>query len=347
MEEKPTHRPAAKRMRAHWDALAKPLGSLGQLEELTVRLAGIQGGTPDIRNRAVAVFAADNGILEEGFNPVPQAVTAAQFLNMANGVAGISVLCGMTATELKLVDVGVAGNCSHPGILDKKVAPGTKNMAQGPAMTHQQAQAAFEAGVQTAHALSERGIRLLGVGEMGIGNTATSAAVVSCLCGVAPEETTGRGVGLDDGMYRQKVDAIRRGIEINGPDANDPMDVISKVGGLDIAAMAGCFMGAAQKGMACVVDGLISMAAALCAVRMQPDVRDFLFASHASSEPGYIVACRELGLRPVLDLDMRLGEGSGCPLLFQLLDAAVALFTKMARLDTTGLDIGDLIDIRE
>ncbi|MFZ5974305.1 MAG: nicotinate-nucleotide--dimethylbenzimidazole phosphoribosyltransferase [Bacillota bacterium] len=346
MERKTPDIKAQEQMRAHWDALAKPLGSLGQLEEMTIRLAGIQGGMPYVHPRAVAVFAADNGILEEGFNPVPQAVTAAQFNNMAKGVAGISVLCEKTGAGLTLVDVGIASDCAHPAILKKKVAYGTKNMAKGPAMTREQAQAAFDAGVETAHMLAAQGNRIIGIGEMGIGNTSTSSAVISLLCGVSPEETTGRGVGLDDTMHQLKIDAIKRAIDVNKPEADDPMDVLSKVGGLDIAAMAGCYAGAAQEGVACVVDGLISMAAALCAVRLQPDVQAFLFASHASSEPGYIVACRELGLKPVLALDMRLGEGSGCPLLFMLLDAAVVLFKKMARLDTTGLEIEDLIDIR-
>lgn len=338
---------AARRTRAHWDALAKPPGSLGRLEEMTVRLAGIQGDTPRVRPRAVAVFAADNGVLDEGFHHVPRSVTAAQLMNMAKGDAAISVLCREADAELTLVDVGVEGDCSHPAILDRKVARGTRNMAKGPAMTPEQAQAAFEAGVETAHMLCEKGHRIIGVGEMGIGNTATSAAVISCLCAISPEKTAGRGVGLADGMLRRKKDAITQAIAVNLPDAKDPMDVIAKVGGLDIAAMAGCFTGAAQRGAACAVDGLISAAAALCAVRLRADTAGHLFASHAPAEPGYGVVCTELGLRPVLELDMRLGEGTGCPLLFLLLDAAVALFDGMARLDTTGLRVEDLMETPE
>ena len=328
---------AARRMRAHWDALAKPPGSLGQLEEMTVRLAGIQGDAPLVRPRAVAVFAADNGILDEGYHCVPRSVTAAQLMNMAKGTAAISVLCREAEAELALVDVGVASDCSHPAIRDRKVARGTRNMARGPAMTPREAQAAFDAGVETAHALCDAGNRIIGVGEMGIGNTATSAAVISCLCSITPEKTAGRGVGLDNAMLRRKKDVIARAIAVNLPDANDPMEVLTRVGGLDIAAMAGCYTGAAGRGAACVVDGLISAAAALLAVRMRPDVLRYLFASHMSTEPGFGIVCGELGLKPVLDLDMRLGEGTGCPLLFMLLDAAVALYSGMARLETTGL----------
>ena len=209
-------------------------------------------------------------------------------------------------------------------------------------MTPEQALAAFEAGVETANTLCDRGNLMIGVGEMGIGNTSTSSAVISVLSGISPENTAGRGVGLDNTMFQRKKDAIARAIEVNRPDPGDPMDVIAKVGGFDIAAMAGCFVGAAKRGVACVVDGLISAAAALCAVRLHPETAGYLFASHTSTEPGFIVACGETGLKPVLELDMRLGEGSGCPLLFMLFDAAEALFTKMARLETTGLSTEDL-----
>lgn len=337
----------AKLAKNRWDSLAKPLGSLGKLEELTIKLAGIQGDHPKTSPRAVAVFASDNGVLDEGFNPVPKEVTAMQLVNMANGVAAISVLCKHTDTMLELVDVGVASQVDHPLIVNKKIASGTNNMANGPAMSREQAEKAFSIGVETANKLADSGAMIIGIGEMGIGNTTTSSAVISCLCHSDIADTTGRGVGLTDEMYYAKIDAIKRSIIVNKPDPLDAMDVVSKVGGFDIVAMAGCYYGAWERGVACMVDGVISMAAALVAAKIEPEVFDVMLASHVSYEPAYAIACKELGLNPCLNLDMRLGEGSGCPLMFMILDAAIALYNNMANLNSTGLCQDDLVDTRE
>lgn len=324
------------------DGLAKPPGSLGGLEALAVRLAGCTG-TLDfpVAPRCVLVFAADNGVVAEGVASGPQALTAIQTENMLCGLTGVAVLARTYGCGLWVTDVGVAAQLTHPHLRARKVAWGTGNIARGPAMTRSQALQALQIGVETAQDAGDRGFRLLGVGEMGIGNTTTSSAVLATLLGLrgpALETVVGRGAGLDDLGYAKKLDAVARALAVNAPDAGDPVDVLAKVGGLDLCAMTGAFLGGARRRLPMVVDGLISLAAALCAVRLCPQVTDHLFPSHRSHERGAELALAELGLPAYLQLGLRLGEGSGCPLLFCLADGAQAVLTEMGNFCQAGID---------
>ncbi len=339
---------AVREAEARMDGLVKPIGSLGELERIAVRLAGMTGRTRNVIGRKrVVVFAADNGVYEEGITPVPQAVTAVQTANMLRGICGINVLCRHAGSELVVVDVGVAADMAGTGVVDRKIRPGTADMARGPAMSRAEALAAMEVGREMAYAASDDGVDLLGVGEMGICNTSTSSAVLAALTGRPAAGLTGRGAGIDDPTLARKIAVIEQALRVNRPDPAAPIGVLHKVGGLDIAAMAGCFLGAAERRLPAVVDGFIAAVAALTAVRVDPRAREYLFASHRSQEPGFAAALSELGLRAVLDLDMRLGEGAGCPLAFFLIEAAARVADEMGTFAEAGIDGGRLVDIRE
>ncbi len=339
---------AMERARKRQAELAKPPGSLGRLEELSVRLAGITGkvkNSPD--NRVLLVFAADNGVVEEGVSSAPQSVTAAQTVNLTRGITGASSIAARLGCGLVVCDVGVNADLSaYPAVLDRKIARGTHNIAKGPAMTRDEAVRAVWTGMELAGEAARDGADVLGVGEMGIGNTTTSSAVLSVLAGMPAEAVTGRGGGLTDEGYRNKLGVIRRALSVNAPDPDDPLDVLTKVGGFDLAAMAGAFLGAAEMRVPAVIDGFISVAAALAAVRLCPAAADFLIPSHASAEIGYRVAMKELGLEPLFDLGMRLGEGSGCPVAMMMLDAACAAMNGMATFEEARIDDGYLEPIR-
>ncbi len=324
--------------------LAKPPGSLGQLEALSIRMAGITGHVCNrIEKKHLLVFAADNGVVAEGVSCSPQSVTRSQAINLTRAKTGASVLCRHFGCGITVCDVGICWDGPLPGVLDMKILPGTGNIAQEPAMTRQQALQAIFTGFSLA---SETKADVLGIGEMGIGNTTTSSAVLSVLLDVAPEAVTGRGGGLTESAFRLKKQVIARAIACNRPNRDDVVDVLHRVGGLDLAAMCGAFLGAAATHRPVVIDGLISAVAALCAVRLCPAVRDYLIGSHASVEPGYHLAMEALGLQPMLLLDMRLGEGSGCPLAFEILDAACAVLRDMVTFDEAGIDDGYLEPIR-
>ena len=333
--------------RIYNDSRLKPLGALGKLEDLAVQIAGItQEIMPRCPTKRMVVFAADNGVLQEGITPVPQAFTASQTVSMTRGLCGINVLCRHTGAELQVVDVGVAQDIQGEGLIHRKVAYGTRNMAQGPAMEEEELLAAMKVGYDMALQAQKDGITLLGVGEMGIGNTSTSSAVLAAFTGEDPERVTGRGAGIDDEGLAKKVAVIRRALEVNAAAMTDTLSVLRCVGGLDIAAMTGCYIGSAQAGLPVVVDGFIAIVAALAAFRLFPEVRDYMIPSHVSQEPGYALAAEALGLMGPLNLDMRLGEGSGCPLMFQIIDSALALHAEMASLEEGSLQEDVLVDIR-
>jgi nicotinate-nucleotide--dimethylbenzimidazole phosphoribosyltransferase len=324
--------------------LAKPPGSLGRLEELSVQLAGITGRVRnEIRNKHLLVFAADNGVVEEGVSSAPQSVTLMQTINLTRAKTGASVLARHFGCGITVCDVGVNAEIRDEAVLNRKIAYGTANIAQGPAMSREQALKALRVGYDLA---CRTEADVLGVGEMGIGNTTTSSAVLSVLLGVDAESVAGRGGGITDESFARKKDVIRRAIQVNCPDPADPLDVLSKVGGFDIAAMCGAFLGAAVSRRPAVIDGFISAVAALCAVRLCPDARAYLIPSHASFEIGYRLAMEAMDLRPMLFLGMRLGEGSGCPLAFQVLEAACAVINDMATFDQAGIDDEYLEPIR-
>ena len=328
--------------------LAKPPGSLGRLEELSIRLAGITGKVHNrLEKKRILVFCADNGVVAEGVASAPQSVTLAQTVNMAHGKSGVAVLARQFGCELCVCDVGVNAEISDPAVLDRKIAYGTKNIAECAAMTRTQALRALLSGAQLASDAADEGVDALGIGEMGIGNTTTSSAVLAVLTGESVDLVTGRGAGITDEAFETKRAVIRRAIARNRPDKNDIVDVLSKVGGLDIAAMTGAFLGAAYRRVPVVIDGFISVVSALCAARLCPTVRAYLIPSHRSFEIGYSIAAKELELQPLFDLGMRLGEGSGCPIAMMMLDAACAVINDMATFDEANINDSYLDGIRQ
>ena len=324
--------------------LAKPPGSLGRLEALSVQMAGITGRVHNkIEKKHLLVFAADNGVVAEGVASAPQSVTLQQTVNLTRAKTGASVLAQHFGCEITVCDVGVNAEIREAAVLDRKIAYGTANIVEGPAMSREKALTAMMTGAQLA---METEADVLGIGEMGIGNTTTSAAVLAVLLDTEVEAVTGRGGGITDESFLRKKEVIRQAIALNAPDAADVIDVISKVGGFDIAAMCGAFLGAAASGKPVVIDGFISAVAALCAFRLCPQAVGYMIPSHASYELGYRLAMEELGLEPVLMLGMRLGEGSGCPFAFEILSAACAVLNDMATFDEAGINDDYLDEIR-
>ena len=324
--------------------LAKPPGSLGRLEEISIQLAGITGRVHNALNKKqLLVFAADNGVVAEGVSSAPQSVTKQQTINLMRGKTGAAVLAKHFGCGLTVCDVGVNADIYESAVLNRKIAYGTQNICTGPAMTREQTLQAILTGAEIARTVDAD---VIGVGEMGIGNTTTSSAVLAVLLGADVEAVTGRGGGITEESFRKKKAVIRTAIEVNRPDRDDVVGVLSKVGGFDLAAMCGAFLGAAAARRPAVIDGLISAAAALCAVRRCPNVRGYLVPSHASFEIGYRLAMEAMDLRPLFDLGMRLGEGSGCPLAFQVLDAACAVINDMATFDEAGINDDYLDEIR-
>jgi nicotinate-nucleotide--dimethylbenzimidazole phosphoribosyltransferase len=318
---------AAARARAHQGELTKPPGSLGRLEELGVFYAGARGvfPAPAPDKARVYVFAADHGVTVEGVSPYPSSVTAAMVANFAAGGAAISVLARACAVELRVVDVGVGAE------------NGTRNLRREPAMPRARAEAALAEGVRHAGEAAAAGVAVLGAGEMGIGNTTAAAAVAAALTGTAPEEVVGRGTGVDDAGLARKTAVVRDALALHRPDARDPVGALAAVGGLEIAAMAGLMLGGAARRVPVVVDGFISGAAALAAVAIAPRVRDYLCFSHLSAERGHRLVCEALDARPLLDLGLRLGEGTGAALAIHLLRAAVRLQNEMATFASAGV----------
>ena len=330
---------------AHQARLAKPPGSLGRLEELSVQLAGITGKVHnELPRKQLLIFAADNGVVAEGVSSAPQSVTMQQTINLTRGKTGAAVLAKRFGCGLTVCDVGVNADLCESAVLNRKIAYGTQNICAGPAMTREQALQAILTGAAVAEDVDADAV---GIGEMGIGNTTTSSAVLGVLLGADVDKVTGRGGGITEESFRKKKAVIRTAIAVNRPDRDDVVGVLSKVGGFDLAAMCGAFLGAAASRRAAVIDGFISAVAALCAVRLCPLVRGYLIPSHASFEIGYRLAMEELALRPLFDLGMRLGEGSGCPLAFQVLDAACAVMNNMASFDEAGINDDYLDEIRQ
>ena len=324
--------------------LAKPPGSLGRLEEISIQLAGITGRVHNALNKKqLLVFAADNGVVAEGVSSAPQSVTKQQTINLMRGKTGAAVLAKHFGCGLTVCDVGVNADIYESTVLNRKIAYGTQNICTGPAMTREQTLQAILTGAEIARTVDAD---VIGAGEMGIGNTTTSSAVLAVLLGTDVEAVTGRGGGITEESFRKKKAVIRTAIEVNRPDRDDVVGVLSKVGGFDLAAMCGAFLGAAAARRPAVIDGLISAAAALCAVRLCPNVHGYLVPSHASFEIGYRLAMEAMDLRPLFDLGMRLGEGSGCPLAFQVLDAACAVINDMATFDEAGINDDYLDEIR-
>ena len=325
--------------RKRQNSLTKPLGSAGYLEDLSVQIAGMTGSAiPDCSRKTVILMAADHGIAKEGVSPYPPEVTPQMVLNFLHGGAAINVLTRQVNSAVKIVDIGVAFDFGEiPGICHRKVARGTANMLTGPAMTREQAESAIRVGMEIADESIDNGVQMIATGEMGIGNTTPSAAITAVLCGRAPAEVTGRGTGIDDAGLQRKIRIIERCIAVNQPNPGDAMDVLCKIGGLEIAGMAGVVIAAAARRVPVVLDGLISTVAAAIAVELVPETKHYLIAGHLSEEIGHRILLEKLGLRPLIQLNMRIGEGTGAVLAFSIVDASLNLLRNMATFEQAGV----------
>ncbi len=335
--------PGAQRAaRLRQQRLTKPPGSLGRLEELSIQLAGIfRTERPTIRGKTVIVAAADHGVVAQGVTGYPQEVTAQMVRNFLAGGAAISVMARTAGVELVIVDAGVATPLpEHPGVRVVDVGRGTADMTQGPAMPREQAEECVRAGITLALEAAENGADVIGAGEMGIGNTTASSAITATLTGRPPNETTGRGTGRDEQELAHKTAVVERALEVNQPDPTDGLGVLAKVGGFEIGVLAGVVLGGALARRVVVLDGFVSTAAGLIAHSLCPDVGGYVVASHLSVEPGHRIALSHMGLRPLLDLGMRLGEGTGAVLAMGLIEATAVCLSGMATFDEAGVSGG-------
>jgi nicotinate-nucleotide--dimethylbenzimidazole phosphoribosyltransferase len=320
------------------DSLIKPPGSLGRLEEIAVQLAGITGqARPEIRKKAVIVMAADHGVVAEGVSAAPPEITAQMLPAFLQGVAGIGVLARQAEAQLVVVDIGVAVPVTYPGVVNKKIRAGSSNIAKGPAMTRSEAVQALETGINIAQEEIKKGATLLATGDMGIGNTTPSSAVFAALSGYQVRNITGRGTLVNDEVLARKIKVVVQALDVNHPDPHDGLDVVAKVGGLEIAGLAGVILGAASCRVPVILDGFITTAAALVAFALQPRIKQFMLASHLSGEQGHQLMLDYLGLKPMLFLNMRLGEGTGAVLAMPIVEAATRIINEMASFREAGV----------
>jgi nicotinate-nucleotide--dimethylbenzimidazole phosphoribosyltransferase len=335
----PLNLEAMQAARRRQDTLTKPQGSLGQFEELSIHLAGIMGSPrPKIRHKAIITMAADHGVAAEGVSLYPQEVTRQMVLNFLRGGAGINVLARHVGARVVVVDMGVIGGFEpHPELQCKRIDFGTKNMAQGPAMSRQQAMAAIEAGIEVLESEVAKGLDIVGTGDMGIASTTAASAVCAAMAGKPVVEVTSRGTGLSDKQLNHKVAIIQKALEVNQPNRNDPIDVLARVGGFEIGGLAGVILGAAANRIPVVIDGFISGAAALIAAGLSPASKKYFIAAHLSVEAGHRVTLNHLGLIPLLNLRMRLGEGTGAALAISIAEAAAKILDEMATFEEAGV----------
>jgi nicotinate-nucleotide--dimethylbenzimidazole phosphoribosyltransferase len=340
---KPIPQSAYDNVKRRLDNLTKPVGSLGRLEELAQRYVAIRGvDNPRFEKKVIFTFAGDHGVADDGVSAYPKEVTPQMVLNFLRGGAGVNVLARHVGAEVVVIDIGVDYDFkSADGLVVKKIARGTKNMLKGPAMPREEAVKGIEIGIGLAEEWSKKGIDIVGTGDMGIGNTTPSSAITSVMTGEPVENVTGRGTGISDEAFRKKVDIIKEAIRINKPDNRDPIDVLSKIGGYEIAGIAGLILGAASRRIPVVVDGFISGAGALIALGIQPAVRDYIFASHLSVEKGHKAVIKKFGNNALLDLNLRLGEGTGAALGIGLVEAGFKILTQMATFESAGVSKGN------
>ncbi|UCG21324.1 MAG: nicotinate-nucleotide--dimethylbenzimidazole phosphoribosyltransferase [Deltaproteobacteria bacterium] len=335
----PVDRSLEAKIRAHLDNLTKPVGSLGFLEDLAANYCLMTGNiTPQLGKKRIVTFVGDHAVAAEGVSAYPSEVTPQMVYNMLAGGAAINVLTKHIGADLQVVDIGVANPLEGAsGLLRRKVKAGTDNMSRGPAMTQEEAIQAILVGVELAHAAADDGVTLLGTGEMGIANTTPSSALYASLIPCPVIEVTGRGTGIDNTRLRHKIKVIERSLEVNANLLSDPLSTLAAVGGLEIAGICGLILAAAAKKLPVVVDGFISSAAALVAMRLSESVLDYLFFSHCSAEAGHRTFFERLGIRPILDLDLRLGEGTGAALAMHVIEGAVKIYNEMATFDSAGV----------
>ena len=328
-----------KRARLRLDSLTKPRESLGMLEVVAQRYAAIKGDlNPPVDRKVIFAFAGDHGVVEEGVSAYPREVTIQMVLNMLAGGAAINVLARHVGAKVVVVDIGVNHDFEPAeGLVINKIGYGTKNISRGPAMTYDEALRSIKAGIDLADECAGAGADIIGTGEMGIGNTTPSSAILSVFTGLSAKDVTGRGTGIDDRTLRGKIDVIERALNLNLPDPEDPVDVLAKVGGFEIGGIAGLITGCAFHRIPVVVDGFISTAGALIAVELNRTINEYLFYSHLSSEAGHKQMLERLGQKPILDLDMRLGEGTGAAIAISIIEAAVKIMTQMASFESAGV----------
>ncbi|RXZ77873.1 nicotinate-nucleotide--dimethylbenzimidazole phosphoribosyltransferase [Paenibacillaceae bacterium] len=325
----------------HLNNLTKPQGSLGKLEQIAIQLSGITGQLfTAMDRRAVVVMAADHGVCEENVSAYPAEITAQMVNNIASGGAAINVLARQAGADVICVDIGVNGVVGHSAVMPRKIREGTANIVHAPAMERDEAARALVVGIELAETLTDQGYALFATGEMGIGNTTASSAVASVLCSVDPVLVVGRGTGIDVTTQRHKIAIVEQAIQLHAPDAGDPLDVLSKIGGLEIAGLAGLIIGAAAKQRPVVIDGFISSVAALAAVRIAPAAAAYLIPSHLSEERGHAKVLTALQLSPFIQMDMRLGEGTGAALCFHLIEASQRIMREMATFSSAGVTRG-------
>ena len=336
---KPLDRDAMRQAQARQDTLTKPQGSLGRLEELSIQVAGITGqARPRTGDKVIVTMAGDHGVVAEGVSAYPSEVTAQMVYNFLRGGAGINVLACHVGARVVIVDMGVAGELKpHPDLVNHKVAFGTRNMARGPAMSHAQAIQAIEGGIEVVEQELAKGMDIVGIGDMGIGNTTPASAIAAAITGASVAEVTGRGTGIDDERLQHKIEVIEQALALNQPDPDDPLDVLAKVGGFEIGGIAGVAIGAAAHRIPVVLDGFISGAGALIAAELAPQVKDYMIAAHCSVEIGHRWILDRLGLTPLFDLGLRLGEGTGAALGISIVEAAVKILNEMATFGQAGV----------
>ncbi len=328
--------------RARQDILTKPAGSLGTLEEISTKVAGITGNAmPKMKDKVIITMAGDHGVTDDGVSAYPKEVTAQMVYNFLNDGAAINVLARHAGARVVIVDMGVAVDFTHERLVAKKIAYGTANMAKGPAMSYEDAVRSIEAGIEVFESEAKKGVDIIGVGDMGIGNTTSSSAIVAVITGEDVEKVTGRGTGIDDAGLEKKIAVIEEAIRVNKPNIKDAIDVLAKVGGFEIGGMAGVILAAASHRVPVVIDGFISGTAALVAYGLAPAVKDYMIAAHRSVERGHSVTLDYIGLKPLLDLDMRLGEGTGAALGISIVDAACKILGEMATFEDAGVSEKD------
>lgn len=339
---------ASKQAQIYIDGLVKPPGSLGRLESVGAKIAGITGRIKNrLPKKCIIVMCSDNGVVEEGVASAPKSVTLMQTFNFAKGIAGVSVLAKQVNADVIIVDVGVDADIDDPKVIDKKIRKSTWNISKGPAMTYEEACEAILIGIDMVKRAKDEGYQVIGTGEMGIGNTSTSSAILTAYTGLSTDKTVGRGAGASEETYNLKKTIVSKAIEVNQPNLKDPIDVVAKLGGFDIAALAGVFIGAAYYRVPVIMDGFISSIAALIAIKLNEKVKDYIIESHASAEQGFSLLMQEIGMQPMFDMGMRLGEGSGCPLTFTVIDLACAMVNEMATFGEAQIDTKYLEQISE
>lgn len=335
----PLDKSSMEKAKKRLDRLIKPKGSLGKMEDICMQLAGIYEQKEfDTSKKVIIAFAGDHGVYEEGVAPDPQDITVLQFPNFTKGLCGVGVISKFVGADVVAVDVGINCDKRLEGVLDYKIRRGTSNMAKGPAMSREEAIRSLEIGIEVSEECIKKDYKIIGIGEMGIANTTPSTAIVSVICGCKPEEITGIGAGLKKERLEHKAQVIKRAIELNNPNPTDGIDVLAKVGGFEIGAMAGVILGCSANRIPVVIDGFISYAAALIAYKINPKCKEYMIASHMSAEQGTQKALEILKLNPILNMDMRLGEGSGAALAFNIIEASNYTYKNMATFDE--IDMG-------